>query len=438
MLPQEALAAFDGLSPNTDWELIITDNGALVSGVLNSWGLELVTGIPLMIQVDTQTPQRPTIDLENSHDTGMMSLDNVTFGNAVPDYTVVSPDATMDFHVTFEPGSAVVIKDGNTVIDAFTVWSFGLGGIQEVPPVGGAGAGTGFVFLNNLTNELTWDIRFAGLSNAPVAAHFHGPAMFGENAGVELPITASLNGAGDAYQGSATITADQAEDLGSGLWYVNIHTALHPGGEIRGQVSQQFAPLPLAVFTDIPGVFANGITRTLTLSEGTHLLSTEVTDKVGNVSHQSQELIVTVDTTRPDKVTDVDMLDASDTGVDNQDNITSKMQPAFSGKGEPNNKVRVYAARKDHLTGADIGPRELVGQSIITSQGNWEITVEPLADGHYNIYAEQEDLAGNVSMINEVIGTSNAPMAMTSQFPMPRLVNWIRSSTFRRVPSTAP
>jgi hypothetical protein len=36
--------------------------------------------------------------------------------------------------------------------------------------------------------------------------------------------------------GSAIIDNFQAADLLAGLWYINIHTQVHPGGEIRGQV----------------------------------------------------------------------------------------------------------------------------------------------------------------------------------------------------------
>ncbi|MCG8450232.1 MAG: Ig-like domain-containing protein, partial [Pirellulales bacterium] len=45
------------------------------------------------------------------------------------------------------------------------------------------------------------------------------------------------------------------------------------------------------------------------------------------------------------------------------------------------------------------GPNELVGQSVATSQGDWEITSEPLVDGKYTIYAEYEDLAGNITVV---------------------------------------
>ena len=36
--------------------------------------------------------------------------------------------------------------------------------------------------------------------------------------------------------GTATLTPAQAADLAAGKWYVNLHTAANPGGEIRGQV----------------------------------------------------------------------------------------------------------------------------------------------------------------------------------------------------------
>ena len=40
-------------------------------------------------------------------------------------------------------------------------------------------------------------------------------------------------------QGSATLTDAQAADLMAGRWYVNIHTAANPNGEIRGQLLAQ-------------------------------------------------------------------------------------------------------------------------------------------------------------------------------------------------------
>jgi len=52
-------------------------------------------------------------------------------------------------------------------------------------------------------------------------------------AGVEVPITGDLT---SPITGSASVTDAQAADLRAGKWYVNVHTAANPGGEIRGQV----------------------------------------------------------------------------------------------------------------------------------------------------------------------------------------------------------
>ena len=75
----------------------------------------------------------------------------------------------------------------------------------------------------------------AGLSGPATAAHFHGPAETGKNAGVAVAIP---NATSSPVEGSATLTDAQAADLIAGKYYVNIHTAANPGGEIRGQVTK--------------------------------------------------------------------------------------------------------------------------------------------------------------------------------------------------------
>ncbi len=99
----------------------------------------------------------------------------------------------------------------------------------------------------------------------------------------------------------------------------------------------------------------------------------------------SQPLLLTLDTAAPATPAAPDLLASSDTGMSDDDNVTAKMQPAFAGTAEANAKVRVKA------NGA------VVGQGVATSAGDWEVTVEPLDDGVYDITVEVEDLAGNVS-----------------------------------------
>lgn len=107
-----------------------------------------------------------------------------------------------------------------------------LGGAQEVPANTTSGSGTADLTYDTATKTLTWTITFSGLSGPATAAHFHGPAEAGKNAGVAVPIP----GTSSPLSGSATLSDAQAADLAQGKWYVNIHTAANKGGEIRGQV----------------------------------------------------------------------------------------------------------------------------------------------------------------------------------------------------------
>jgi hypothetical protein len=111
-----------------------------------------------------------------------------------------------------------------------------LSGAAEVPPNTSAGMGQLQAEFDKATKTLRYTLRYSGLSGPVKAAHFHGPAEAGKNAGVVL----GINNAGDSpVQGSAVLTMDQAADLLAGKWYVNLHTAANPGGELRGQVAPE-------------------------------------------------------------------------------------------------------------------------------------------------------------------------------------------------------
>ena len=104
----------------------------------------------------------------------------------------------------------------------------------EVPPKASSGTGTVTATLDTATEVFTYHIEFRDLTGPAVAAHFHGPAAVGVNAGPQVPI--KTKPIVSPIDGTATLTADQAKDLLDGKWYFNVHTAANPGGEIRGQV----------------------------------------------------------------------------------------------------------------------------------------------------------------------------------------------------------
>jgi hypothetical protein len=109
-----------------------------------------------------------------------------------------------------------------------------LSGAQEVPPVNTAGGGSANITYDQASKRLSWTVTYGGLTGPATAAHFHGPAGPGQNAGVALPIQLGPS----PVAGQATLTDAQAADLLAGRWYLNIHTAAHGGGEIRGQVTR--------------------------------------------------------------------------------------------------------------------------------------------------------------------------------------------------------
>ncbi|MCA6117726.1 CHRD domain-containing protein [Bradyrhizobium sp. WSM 1738] len=110
-----------------------------------------------------------------------------------------------------------------------------LDGKSQVPPNTSTATGTADIDYDPASKKLSWKLSYSGLSGPATAAHFHGPAEAGKNAGVAVAIP---NAASSPVEGSATLTDAQAADLVAGRYYINIHTAANPGGEIRGQVTK--------------------------------------------------------------------------------------------------------------------------------------------------------------------------------------------------------
>lgn len=108
-----------------------------------------------------------------------------------------------------------------------------LKGSEEVPPNTAAGTGELTATLDTATKVFTYKATYSGLTGPATAAHFHGPALAGANAPPVVPVATPAS----PIAGTATLTDAQIADLKAGKWYFNVHTAAHPPGEIRGQVT---------------------------------------------------------------------------------------------------------------------------------------------------------------------------------------------------------
>jgi len=105
---------------------------------------------------------------------------------------------------------------------------------NEVPPNNSTATGQAEATFDTATRNLTWTVTYSGLSGPAAGAHFHGPGEAGKNAGIVLPFPNPTS----PIKGSQVLTEAQAADLLAGKWYVNVHTAANPGGEIRGQMTK--------------------------------------------------------------------------------------------------------------------------------------------------------------------------------------------------------
>src|SRR5271157_5754463 len=83
-------------------------------------------------------------------------------------------------------------------------------GKSEVPPNATTGSGDVLATLDTGKKTLTYTMTYMGLSGPATAAHFHGPAAAGANAGVAVAIG---NNPTSPVTATATLTDAQIKDL---------------------------------------------------------------------------------------------------------------------------------------------------------------------------------------------------------------------------------
>ena len=147
-----------------------------------------------------------------------------------------------------------------------------LSGASEVPAVPSTGTGSATITYDPVTHLLGLDINFANLVSPTTASHIHCCALQpGNNAGVatttptfagfplgvtsgtyvntlDLTLASSYNPAFVANVAGGSLTVAEAllaAGLGNNMTYLNIHTVLNGGGEIRGTI--RAAPEPASL-----------------------------------------------------------------------------------------------------------------------------------------------------------------------------------------------
>ena len=122
------------------------------------------------------------------------------------------------------------------------IFTIDLDGSQASTP--STATGYGIATFDSTSNQLNVSGYFNDLIGTPTASHVH-QAPAGSNGGVIFDLTRMDYGSDSiGFYGSGTLTpAQSTELLANDGFYVNIHSSIYGGGEIRGQITRVDCPL---------------------------------------------------------------------------------------------------------------------------------------------------------------------------------------------------
>lgn len=330
--------------------LVEANNLHITAAEVDSSGVVGPMSAALDVTVDRTQPGYPTIDLRNEYDSGFYNTDNVTnIQNVLVDFTVpVGTDAS-------SYGTAVQT-------DANGHWSMAV----ALRP-GGLGS------FGNMFSATATDI--AGNQTTSYLTVYYD---------TEAP----------AYATSPTLVASSDTGASSTDRITNDSTpTIYTGTGEFGGATLYVDGVQVATGTNTAFYFMspNNIQITApTLADGVHTLSVVGWDWAGNTKAAPQTLTITVDT-QASTPTLLDLVEASDTGISNTDDITGVTKPTIAGKAEASANVFLFDGSTQ------------VGTVKADVSGNWSITTTELALGVHNLTAKAVDVAGNTSGYSDAL-----------------------------------
>jgi hypothetical protein len=348
--------------PNTYTSLVFDE-------VSNDGSIDLFIDSIVLTAADTTPPAAPsTPDLDPVSDTGSSNTDDIT-GDTTPTFTGTGEtDATVTLFSDVNANGAL---DGGesvgTAVVAGGAWSItsisltdGTYNIRAIQTDTAGNASTASAALSTTIDTLTptvalpdlTDATDTGISNTDDETNNATPTITGTT---EAGATVSVRIGGASV---GTTTAD-----GSGNWS----------------------------FTFAPSV----------LSEGFNAVDIIASDAV-NTSNDSADLTIDLDTTNP-ILSAVDLVDASDTGSSNTDEITSDATPTIEYTAENVASVAVDWGDDNGFVAAAAGTGAAQQATLSTAYGN---------DGTPTLTVRATDRAGN---------ESTETLALTIDMTAPRL-----------------
>jgi len=184
-------------------------------------------------------PLTPSLGAESK--SGTYAADANTFSLSAGQQALLERRALYaNIHTTLAPGGEL---RGQVRPASTAVFRTFLAGSNEAPPITSGGGGQLLLELDG--DEVTVTGAFTGLEgdlNAEIGggAHIH-MGYTGQNGGVVVPLNTTLeagnrDGRFEASDNQFELDGDMLNAMLARNFYVNIHSTLHPSGELRGQI----------------------------------------------------------------------------------------------------------------------------------------------------------------------------------------------------------
>ena len=124
-----------------------------------------------------------------------------------------------------------------------------LSGAQSVPANASTASGSATVTVDDVLDTVAVTLTFTGLTGGNAsAAHIHCCVATNANGPVVIPFTGFPTTTSGTYSNVFTgVSAANIAGIEAGLAYINIHNAVFPGGEIRGDILAKAVPEPTSL-----------------------------------------------------------------------------------------------------------------------------------------------------------------------------------------------
>lgn len=402
---------------------------------------------PLPVEITIVPPQPGAPDLVDASDSGNLNTDNRTnvtsptfTGTALPNSTVTlfvggstagtgQADASGMWTITSKALTSgtysVMVRANNTIgTSAFSPTMQVVVDTSVNAPANfdlTAASDSGTVLTDNYTSVI--NPVFTGLAEAGATVqlveggHVWGTTVAGSNGAWSITADTmgdgvhSLNAIATDIAGNVSapsvalaVTVDTTPPAPSEMLDLTTDT----GGSNTDNVTQEMAFRGVVEGNSRVTLYANGVevatatTGTTGIwsstyaptADGIYSMSATVTDRAGNISAMSPELLVTLDRVGPQKPV-INLAASSDTGRSDSDWHTNDVTPTFWGYTDPGARVRLA----DGPSGIDSASGAF---HFVTadSTGYWEWTGS-MKTG--NLQAQVTDVAGNKSPLGQTI-----------------------------------